>query len=137
MAITSNYCNDRCRDYVLDHVIRIRIYSSKLNFNDLYYNLKHIIIHSIIILKAPTSMKSLLAAVNLLTVAFGNLMVVIVSEVRYFENQVRKNHYNCIRNVHKILNMGAGTLVCLDFRTFEFKISSLITYARCLIILYK
>jgi len=38
-------------------------------------------------------MKSLLAAVNLLTVAFGNLMVVIVSEVRYFENQVRKNYY--------------------------------------------
>ncbi|KAL5232675.1 hypothetical protein ACI65C_000085 [Semiaphis heraclei] len=37
--------------------------------------------------QAPTSMKSLLAAVNLLTVAFGNLMVVIVSEVRYFENQ--------------------------------------------------
>jgi len=39
-------------------------------------------------------MKSLLAAVNLLTVAFGNLMVVIVSEVRFFENQVRKNCYN-------------------------------------------
>jgi len=34
-------------------------------------------------------MKSLLAAVNLLTVAFGNLIVVIVSEVRFFENQVR------------------------------------------------
>ncbi|XP_027843456.2 peptide transporter family 1-like [Aphis gossypii] len=37
--------------------------------------------------QAPTSMKSLLAAVNLLTVAFGNLIVVIVSEVRFFENQ--------------------------------------------------
>ncbi|KAL4148725.1 hypothetical protein QTP88_002894 [Uroleucon formosanum] len=37
--------------------------------------------------QAPTSMKSLLAAVNLLTVAFGNLLVVIVSEVRFFENQ--------------------------------------------------
>lgn len=37
-------------------------------------------------------MKSLLAAVNLLTVAFGNLIVVIVSEVRFFENQVRQNN---------------------------------------------
>ncbi|XP_025198526.1 peptide transporter family 1 isoform X2 [Melanaphis sacchari] len=37
--------------------------------------------------QAPASMKSLLAAVNLLTVAFGNLIVVIVSEVRFFENQ--------------------------------------------------
>jgi len=37
--------------------------------------------------QAPTSMKSLLAAVNLLTVAFGNLIVVVVSEVRFFENQ--------------------------------------------------
>lgn len=36
-------------------------------------------------------MKSLLAAVNLLTVAFGNLIVVIVSEVRFFENQVCNN----------------------------------------------
>ncbi|VVC31975.1 Hypothetical protein CINCED_3A008459 [Cinara cedri] len=38
--------------------------------------------------QAPSSMKSLLAAVNLLTVALGNLIVVIVSEVRYFDNQV-------------------------------------------------
>ncbi|VVC31971.1 Major facilitator superfamily domain,Proton-dependent oligopeptide transporter family,PTR2 family [Cinara cedri] len=38
--------------------------------------------------QAPTSMKSLLAAVNLLTVAFGNLIVAIVSEVRISQNQV-------------------------------------------------
>lgn len=91
MASTSNYDNDRCRNYVLDYDIRICIYTSKFichNFS--YYNLKnYIIMNSDIILKAPSSMKSLLAAVNLLTVAFGNLIVVFVSEVRFFENQVR------------------------------------------------
>lgn len=46
-------------------------------------------------------MKSLLAAVNLLTVAFGNLIVVIVSEVRFFENQVRQNN-NIIYYVHLV-----------------------------------
>lgn len=56
-------------------------------------------------------MKSLLAAVNLLTVAFGNLLVVIVSEVRFFENQVRKNSI-IVRNVHMI-NMVGGIYVCL------------------------
>lgn len=61
-------------------------------------------------------MKSLLAAVNLLTVAFGNLMVVIVSEVRYFENQVRKNYYSYTSYTHiHMLNMGRDTSMCLDY----------------------
>ena len=38
--------------------------------------------------QAPTSMKSLLQAGWLLTVAFGNLVVVIIAEVKFFDTQV-------------------------------------------------
>ena len=37
------------------------------------------------ILQAPTSMKSVLQAVNLLTVAFGNVIVIIVAEAKAFD----------------------------------------------------
>ncbi|XP_050535278.1 solute carrier family 15 member 1-like isoform X3 [Daktulosphaira vitifoliae] len=40
--------------------------------------------------QAPVSMKSLLAACNLLTVAIGNLIVVFVSEVKFFESQTNE-----------------------------------------------
>lgn len=38
--------------------------------------------------QAPTSMKSVLTAAWLLTVAFGNLIVVIVAEAKGFDSQV-------------------------------------------------
>lgn len=41
--------------------------------------------------QAPSSMKSLLQAGWLLTVAFGNLIVVIVAEVKFFDTQVQSN----------------------------------------------
>ncbi|XP_050436863.1 peptide transporter family 1-like isoform X2 [Adelges cooleyi] len=57
--------------------------------------------------QAPVSMKSLLAAVNLLTVSLGNLIVVFVSEVRFFENQA-----------HEYL-LFAGLMIC-DMVVFAF-----------------
>lgn len=47
----------------------------------------------VFLLKAPISMKSLMASAKLLTVSFGNLIVVIVSEVQFFENHVRQISY--------------------------------------------
>lgn len=41
--------------------------------------------------QAPRSMKSILQACWLLTVAFGNLIVVIVSENRFFENPANES----------------------------------------------
>jgi dipeptide/tripeptide permease len=38
--------------------------------------------------QAPVSMKSVLQAGWLLTVAFGNLIVVIVAEAKFFDSQV-------------------------------------------------
>lgn len=45
--------------------------------------------------QAPTSMKSLLQAGWLLTVAFGNLIVVIVAEAKIFSSQVKKLSLFC------------------------------------------
>lgn len=45
-------------------------------------------------------MKSLLASAKLLTVSFGNLIVVIVSEVKFFENHVRQNNYHLVLIYH-------------------------------------
>lgn len=41
--------------------------------------------------QAPTTMKSLLQAVWLLTVAFGNLIVVVIAEAHFFDRQVSVN----------------------------------------------
>lgn len=41
-----------------------------------------------ILLQAPASMKSVLQAAWLLTVSFGNLIVVIIAEAKFFERQV-------------------------------------------------
>ena len=38
--------------------------------------------------QAPTSMKSVLQACWLLTVAFGNVIVVVIAEARFFKSQV-------------------------------------------------
>jgi dipeptide/tripeptide permease len=38
--------------------------------------------------QAPVSMKSVLQAGWLLTVAFGNLIVVIIAEAKFFQSQV-------------------------------------------------
>lgn len=40
--------------------------------------------------QAPVSMKSLMQSVWLITVAFGNLVVVIVAEAKIFSSQVRE-----------------------------------------------
>lgn len=38
--------------------------------------------------QAPLSMKSLITSVWLLTVAFGNLIVIIIAEAKFFDSQV-------------------------------------------------
>lgn len=44
--------------------------------------------------QAPSTMKSLVQAVWLLTVAFGNLVVIIVAEAKIFSSQVNLWKYN-------------------------------------------
>lgn len=54
--------------------------------------------------QAPASMKSILAAIWLITVAIGNLIVVFFAKLRLFEEQVRK----CFH-----LNLKLFRLLCL------------------------
>lgn len=44
--------------------------------------------------QAPSSMKSILSAAWLLTTAFGNLIVVIISEMKLYDNQVSEYRTN-------------------------------------------
>merc|ERR1739846_109295 len=46
--------------------------------------------------QAPTSMKSVLQAVNLLTVAFGNVIVIIVAEAKAFEQASELFFFGCL-----------------------------------------
>jgi dipeptide/tripeptide permease len=55
------------------------------------------------VFQAPVSMKSVLQAGWLLTVAFGNLIVVIVAEAKFFDSQVL-SMLSIYRNQYQILN---------------------------------
>merc|ERR1711988_2073790 len=53
--------------------------------------------------QAPVSMKSVLQAVNLLTVAFGNLIVIIVAEAKAFDQAGEFLMFGCLMLVDMAL----------------------------------
>lgn len=79
-----------------------------------------------ILLKAPTGMKSLLEAVNILTVAFGNLIVAIVSEMRIYENQVYL--YNTVYCTTCVLTFKLNIFSFLGLWVFVFRWTNGIEY---------
>jgi solute carrier family 15 oligopeptide transporter 1 len=67
--------------------------------------------------QAPSSMKSLLQASFLLTVAFGNLIVVIIAEAHFFKRQVR---------MIVTLNRFNSSLISFTFTSFVIQLHSYI-----------
>jgi len=53
--------------------------------------------------QAPNSMKSVLQAVNLLTVAFGNVIVIIVAEAKAFDQASEFFMFGCLMMIDMAL----------------------------------
>ncbi|XP_054275603.1 peptide transporter family 1-like isoform X2 [Macrosteles quadrilineatus] len=66
--------------------------------------------------QAPVSMKSLISAAWLLTTAFGNLIVVIVAEVQFFESQV---HEFILFAVLMVIDMVIFIFMALNYKYYN------------------